>query len=266
MTQLSADFHQKGFVILPDFLSKNEIDKIQSDIKQIFITALSHAGLDNVSLTRNSSFEDVYSKVMNTDPDLKSRAYDLLGKLNSVLQVFGKPSLTELTSNINDAPILLNSVQVRLDDNNNTFVLPWHQETNQISLLTVNLWVPLSDLEENMGGLEVCPGSHKSGLQSHIDKSDGYGFDRLPEALVNSFETLRIQPKAGDALVFHPFLYHRSLPNSSSKTRLTIAGRLNEIETSAYFRSKDAPLLIPRNPDIEKFYYKFIKNFMSKDR
>lgn len=266
MTQLSADFLEKGYVVLPDFLSENELEKIQLDIKQTFITALYHAGLVSLSLTKNSSFEDIYSKVLMTDPNLKSKAYNLLGKLNSVLQVFGNSLLTEMTSDIYDAPIVLNSVQVRLDDNNNAFALPWHQETNQISLLTINVWLPLIDLEENMGGLEVCPGSHKSGLQNHIDKSEEYRFDRLPEALVNSLETVRIQPKAGDALVFHPFLYHRSIPNSSTKIRLTIAGRLNEIETSAYFRSKDAPLLIPRNPNIEENHFKFVKNFMSKDR
>jgi hypothetical protein len=265
MTQLNSNFRQQGFVILPGFLSKNEIDKIQSDIKQVFITALSHAGLDSVSITRNSSFDDIYSKVMNTDPDLKSKAYDLLGKLNSVLQIFGKPSLAEVTRNNNDAPVLLNSVQVRLDDNNNAFILPWHQETNQISLLTFNLWMPLIDLEENMGGMEVCPGSHKLGLQNHIEKSGEHRFDQLPETSLHSLEKLKIQPKAGDAVVFHPFLFHRSIPNSSLKIRLTIAGRLNELETSAFFRSKDAPLLIPRNPNTEEHHYKFIKNFMSKD-
>ena len=265
MTQLSADLELNGYAILPNFLSQAEVEKIQSDIKQVFITALSHAGLEGISPTVDGSFEEIYSKVMSTDPALKGKAYDLLGKLNSVLQVFGKETLTDLVNNIFNEPVVLNSVQVRLDDNSNSHVLPWHQETNQISILTANLWLPLIDLEKNMGGLEICPGSHKLGLQKHIEKSRDNKFDRLPETLVGEYETLRIQPKAGDALVFHPFLYHRSIPNSSSKIRLTVAGRLNEIGTSAYFRAKDAPLLIPRNPNTEEQYYKFIERFMSKD-
>ena len=265
MTHEDTEFNQNGYAILPDFLSKNEIGKIHSDIKKIFLTAMFHAGFDNVDLNTNNSFEEIYSIIMDTDPSLKAKVYDFIGKLNSVLQVFAKNKLNEFVSSIYDAPIVLNSVQVRLDDNSNSHTLPWHQETNQISILTVNVWMPLVDLEKNMGGLEVCPGSHKLGLQKHIEKSNECRFDRLPEVVVDKQKKIRLQPNAGDALVFHPFLYHRSIPNSSSKIRLTIAGRLNEIQSSAYFRAKDAPMLIPRNPNTAETHFEFIKKFMSKN-
>lgn len=265
MTRAHSEFNQNGYAILPDFLSKNEIDKILSDIKQIFLTAMSHAGFDNGHFNANNSFEEIYSIIMDTDPSLKGKVYDLIGKLNSVLQVFAKNKLNEFVSDIYDAPIVLNSVQVRLDDNSNSHTLPWHQETNQISILTVNVWLPLVNLEKNMGGLEVCPGSHNLGLKKHIEKSNECKFDRLPDAVVDKQEKIGIQLNAGDALVFHPFLYHRSIPNRSSKIRFTIAGRLNEIQSSAYFRAKEAPMLIPRNPNTAETHFEFIKKFMSKD-
>ena len=171
MTQLSASFNLNGYAILPNFLSQTEMEKIQSDIKQVFKTALSHSGIEGASDAVDGSFEEIYFKVMSADPGLKGKAYDLLGKLNSVLQIFGKDTLTNMINSIYDSPVVLNSVQVRLDDNSNSHILPWHQETNQISVLTANLWLPLIDLEKNMGGLEICPGSHKLGLQKHIEKS-----------------------------------------------------------------------------------------------
>ena len=260
-----ADFNRDGFVILNGFLSKTELTNIHLDIKRVFLVGLSHSGFKETPLSINDSFEKLYQTVMKKDPGLKSKAYDLLGRLNSVTQVFGKELLTELAAQIIKEPIILNSVQVRLDDNANNFILPWHQETNQISILTINLWMPLVNIDDKMGGLEVCPGSHLFGLRKHLEKSDDRQFESIPESVIKDHKKVRIQVKAGDALVFHPFLYHRSIPNTGSKIRLTVAGRLNELETSAYLRSQDSPLLIPRNPDKEKPQYKFIEKFLSED-
>ena len=108
--------------------------------------------------------------------------------------------------------------------------VPWHQdlvnypiEAAGTDLLTV--WVPLTDATEEMGCLQVVPGSHKGGLETHcppdtddpiVRKAAGGG---IPEALVGPREGVPLPMRAGDVLFMHRLTKHASLSNVSDNFR-----------------------------------------------
>lgn len=90
---------------------------------------------------------------------------------------------------------------------------PWHQDLTYMPLDTdkvVSIWIPLTDITPDMGGLLFAEGSHLSGeLVPHID--------------VKNFSILQNGAmQAGDASLHMGWTIHSSLPNSSKDMREVI--------------------------------------------
>lgn len=86
----------------------------------------------------------------------------------------------------------------------------------------VTCWVPLMDIDEDVGGLAVVPGSHKRSLYppSVFDNPDvrvGIPVGAIPDSAWR-----RPHYKAGDLLMFHSMTAHAGLPNTSNKLRLSM--------------------------------------------
>jgi hypothetical protein len=92
----------------------------------------------------------------------------------------------------------------------------------------INIWVPLIDLNDENGTLEVLPGSHRifptyrgSSIQGIYDSCN----DEVRKYLV------KVYPKAGEAIFFDQSIIHFSAANNSGKVRVV---------TNTYFTHKDA--------------------------
>lgn len=87
---------------------------------------------------------------------------------------------------------------------------------------TFTAWIPLSDLPEEMGGLQIAAGAHLGGVYEIKPALGAGGFeivDDLGDCWVgNSF-------RQGDVLFFHSLAPHRGVPNRGKRMRLSIDGR-----------------------------------------
>jgi hypothetical protein len=100
---------------------------------------------------------------------------------------------------------------------------------NQGSPDMITVWVPLGQIDQRMGGLEVVPRSHLGGV---------YGFQEQPVAGAVTY-TIANEPPAskwlsptygeGDCIVFHSLTLHRSSPNLSTGLRLSVDCRYQAI-------------------------------------
>jgi hypothetical protein len=96
--------------------------------------------------------------------------------------------------------------------------VPWHQDNGYGTLepphdLTV--WITLDDCDERNGCLWVLPGSHKQGLLPHTPSGGLL-------AATATGEGVPLPMRAGDAVAFSSLLMHRSLPNTTDKTRVAM--------------------------------------------
>ncbi|WP_167859079.1 phytanoyl-CoA dioxygenase family protein [Paenibacillus cymbidii] len=105
--------------------------------------------------------------------------------------------------------------------------LPWHQdsfyyngaENDNLSYRILSFWIPLVDVDERNGCMQVIPGSHKWGLIPYAS----LGNKRVPvEDVEARGEVITARMKKGDILIFNQLTLHRSLPNVSEGVRWSI--------------------------------------------
>ena len=101
--------------------------------------------------------------------------------------------------------------QIRADDNKNSFLLPMHQEIfGQMSKSLVTLWCPLTNVSKYNGTLNLIPGSHKDGVLKHtFYKVNGKKYHGVQKTLFDE-KIISLKLKAGDAVLFDPYLIHGS--------------------------------------------------------
>jgi hypothetical protein len=83
----------------------------------------------------------------------------------------------------------------------------------------VTAWIPLGDVETEMGGLKVLPGSHRVGRMEPIPTKGIGGIGVAVDEDDDRFCTADYA--AGDVLLFHSLTVHGALPNRSHRTRLS---------------------------------------------
>lgn len=101
---------------------------------------------------------------------------------------------------------------------------PWHQDEPYWPVTTpggVVVWCALDRVDRSNGAVEVAVGSHKSGLGPAIDLHTGEpqlgATEAVPDLLEYEHRCADLAP--GDALLFHPRIWHRSGPNVTGAAR-----------------------------------------------
>jgi phytanoyl-CoA hydroxylase len=108
-----------------------------------------------------------------------------------------------------------------------------HQDwrSMQGSLNSVVIWLPLIDINKDLGALEILPKSHLQGLlTNNIDH--GFGMVNLSEEQKKDLITVEV--KTGDILIFNSFLIHQSGENITSTPRWSCHFRYNDLNESTF--------------------------------
>jgi ectoine hydroxylase-related dioxygenase (phytanoyl-CoA dioxygenase family) len=94
-------------------------------------------------------------------------------------------------------------------------ISPWHQDVPRpqsasgCATVRVACWIPLSDVDDETGALEVIPGNWGA-PHAHVSHDDGHF--GIPEAVLPDGERRVIAMRAGDVLLLDRFLPHRARP------------------------------------------------------
>ncbi|MBM3261862.1 MAG: phytanoyl-CoA dioxygenase family protein [candidate division Zixibacteria bacterium] len=107
---------------------------------------------------------------------------------------------------------------------------PWHQDSGYYGDPTpfhiLSLWIPLVDVDEENGCMQVIPGSHRWGLLPVGRDDEGH---HVPlEELEKRGEVVTLPMKAGEIFAFHNLTIHRSLMNRTDGIRWSIDLRYSE--------------------------------------
>jgi ectoine hydroxylase-related dioxygenase (phytanoyl-CoA dioxygenase family) len=102
--------------------------------------------------------------------------------------------------------------------------IPWHQDGGKLWGLSqdphLQIWTALDDAPENGGCLEVVPGSHQWGLATALggvvpeDRVAATGAER---------HALKLPAVAGESILVHNMLWHRSAPSAIGHRRLGVS-------------------------------------------
>lgn len=239
-SSLAQKFHEEGYVILPAVLSEKDISQIFSQIDFLLSRALELKGDKDFQLGDAS---EKYLRLKERYPNQKSRAYDLMKHLDAVRYVANKVELTAVIRELTETPVLVDHTLVRIDDFSNDRVRPLHQEgLGQISLFSLTAWIPLVDVDLDTGTIKFVPGTHKQDYVEHRFYEEMGGYHGVVEKFLEAVKPEAGIMKAGDALIFHPCLFHGSYPMRVDKgLRWTLISRYNSLKDIPYLESESAP-------------------------
>lgn len=233
MRELKKELNDNGYLVLKKFFTKEEINNIYSEAKQLFAIQINRT----LGVEVNINDKDAFDKAMFDFFQL-----DFISFVNTGKQVQHLISMHRLATDERIINVLKEigyefpAIAVRpamqfnsrnLSKNGSHWKLGAHQDwrTGQGSLDSVVFWFPLIDCGSSLGALQIIPKSHRLGLL----KSDttGYGGkiqEDLPEGdfIQTSFEV-------GDLLIFSAFLVHRSGENITQNIRWSMQLRYNNM-------------------------------------
>jgi len=223
-TEMQALFEKQGFVVIPDFLNKEEISHMDTLFDKLHPT-LPESGFFAGSYSPDFEYKKQVSEEIKV---VYKRTYEHYFKDYTP---FGGAFLFKMPT-----------------ENSDLFI---HQDwtvVDESKYLALNIWVPLCDVNLENGPLMVLPGSHYPNFPVLRAPTIRYFFDHDYSKAIEQLIPLTV--KAGTAVVLSQSLVHYSPPNKSSKIRKAITAGLKTKDAQMIFHFKD-----PNKPEniLEKF-------------
>ncbi|MBI2275683.1 MAG: phytanoyl-CoA dioxygenase family protein [Bacteroidetes bacterium] len=209
-----AAYHQDGYLLIKQFCSKPEVDKLYN-------TALEDDAMRKNALDLNDQSGKKTKLSLWFTP-----GNDVFGYLTrSEKMINGVAALLD-----SDAPVCHFHSKLMQKEPRVGGAWEWHQDygywyKNQFMFpdQLISVMVALTPANQENGCLQVVKGSHKMGRVNHGFAGEQVGADMV--MVNNALQTMELvycELEAGDALFFHPNLLHRSEANLSEYPRWSI--------------------------------------------
>lgn len=242
---MDLDFYKKnGYSLFPDFFAVNEIDTILYEAKQIllqqFIFKKYTTKSNLLELTENEFnghlyclFADDIQCLMNCGKQIQHLISLHRISLDQKILVLLKEIGLEFPV-ISTRPVVYFN-HPKLAKKQVFYKVDAHQDwrSMQGSLNSVVIWVPLVNINRELGALQVIPGSHLMGLTTE-KVEEGFGMVKLSEEDEAKF--ISVEVKRGDVLLFSSFLVHRSGDNITESPRWSCHFRYNDIKEPTFIK------------------------------
>jgi hypothetical protein len=207
-TEKIDQFRQNGHVIIEALLTQKEVQQMRTCI----LKAIEARNIPILNMEDRDTYGKAFLQIMNLwETDVDVAAYVL------------HPRLAQIAAQ------LLGVDNVRIYHDQALFKepgggpTPWHQDQYYWPIdtaHTVTMWMPLVDIEENMGMLTFASQSHLDGLVFNTEISDDSDMLYEDYVLTKGYPISREKTmKAGDATWHFGHTIHQAPGNYSNKMR-----------------------------------------------
>jgi ectoine hydroxylase-related dioxygenase (phytanoyl-CoA dioxygenase family) len=219
-------YHQDGYVIVKNFCSQSEVDKMYS-------TALEDNAMAKNALDLNDQTGKKTKLSLWFTP-----GNDIFGYLTrSEKMVNGVAQL--IASN---APVCHFHSKLMQKEPKVGGAWEWHQDygywyKNQFMFpdQLISVMVALTPANKQNGCIQVIKGSHKLGRVNHGFAGEQVGADQvMVDNALKTMDLVYVEIEAGDALFFHSNILHRSEANLSDSPRWSIISCYSSKSNLAY--------------------------------
>ena len=223
--QQVADYHRDGYLIVPQFLTTEEVSKLYS-------IAVEDEAIRKHSFDLNDQTGKKTKLALWYAPG--NDAYGLLTKSRRMID-----SVSQLLEG--EAPICHFHSKLMQKEPRVGGAWEWHQDygywyKNEFLYpdQMLSVMIAITDANRQNGCLQVIKGSHKMGRIEHGFSGEQVGASQhYVDLALKTMELVYVEIKAGDALFFHSNLLHRSEANLSDNSRWSLI--------SVYNRSSNVP-------------------------
>ncbi|HRG90432.1 MAG TPA: phytanoyl-CoA dioxygenase family protein [Chitinophagales bacterium] len=208
---MQARFEKQGFLVVP-FIDAEEIAYLDKLFDEL------HPTLPNQGFVSGSYSPDIdYKKrASNEIVNVFSKHYE---RLFVNYQPFGAAFLFKMPSQNSELAI--------------------HQDwtiVDEEQYVALNCWVPLTDVNEQNGALQIVPGSHYDALKTLRAPTLPFFFSGNDDLVVK--ESIPMCVRAGEAVILNQSVIHYSPPNLSGKIRKAITAGVKSKGAAMEFNYK----------------------------
>jgi len=241
--QVSA-YREHGYLVVPDLLGASELEALRVAVAAVESAASALLQANDRFQLEAELFDGRFVANAVADPILDHPNF---------FQILSLPYVLDVVEGLLGTPnVKLHHTKLFMKYPGSPWSIHWHQDFSYLlhcnfDLLAVMFMLDGSD-DEN-GGLEVLPGSHREGPIEVTSPEGGWMIDLAPWAAGRQVESLPVPP--GGASFHHCCLVHSSRPNRSTRPRRAfivqysaadnhpIAGRTNYAGYGTILRGND---------------------------
>lgn len=229
---LKQGFEENGYITLKNAFDVGHINNILSETQSIFMIQAQRKGIDTRDLS--SAIRNLFVNHRKVFKNCGKQAQHLVDAwklacdeklMNVLINVCGLKF-----PNICTRPVtMFNSIS--LSSNEGYHTLSAHQDSISMrgSSNAVVVWLPLAEISQELGPLQIVPSSHLKG--NLADDIDEFGFGIIPDSMFKDEEFISLEGMGpGDAVIFNSHLVHRSGKLwTDSGIRWTLQFRYNDL-------------------------------------
>ncbi len=224
--QQIAAYHRDGYIIIKNFCSQQEVDKMYS-------TALQDKAMEKNALDLNDQTGKKTRLSLWFTP-----GNDVFGYLTR------SEKMVDSVANLmdSDAPVCHFHSKLMQKEPKVGGAWEWHQDygywyKNQFMFpdQLVSVMVALTAANKENGCIQVIKGSHKLGRVNHGFAGEQVGADQtMVDNALKTMDLVYVEIEPGDALFFHSNILHRSEANLSNSPRWSIISCYSAQSNLAY--------------------------------
>ena len=225
-SQQIAAYHKDGYIIVKNFCSKQEVDKM-------YFTALEDKAMEKNALDLNDQTGKKTRLSLWFTP-----GNDVFGYLTR------SEKMVDSVANLmdSDAPVCHFHSKLMQKEPKVGGAWEWHQDygywyKNQFMFpdQLVSVMIALTPANKENGCIQVIKGSHKLGRVNHGFAGEQVGADQtMVDNALKTMDLVYVEIEPGDALFFHSNILHRSEANLSNSPRWSIISCYSAQSNLAY--------------------------------
>ena len=235
-------FMAEGYLRLGHLLSPGELADLQQRIDDIMLGRVRY---ENMRFQLNPKTPDVRMDrtLGNQEQTLHYRRIDDLEQDPLFLTYMQHPLIRQITRRyIGENVSVFRSMFMNKPAESGT-ILPWHQDigvgwgidTNPI----ITVWTGLDAATVDSGCMQIVPGSNNLGIlnERHYTSEEDQAKYTRPEDVID------LETEAGEAILLHNFLLHRSALNSTPSPRRAFSATYMDARTRSLKTGQTFPRL-----------------------
>jgi len=220
LEQVLADFDRDGYARLGRLMSDEGLDALRGRADDLMMGRAPDPGLFFQLDTETGSYEDLTFGRGYQGPSHNYRKIEKLERDELFLSWLRNAVFERVArALIGDRVVLYRAVLMNKSSVGGT-VLPWHQDGGLFWGLDrdplLQIWTALDDAPVEAGAVEVLVGSHRAGLATPLGGV-------IPEPIVQARgandASVPLAARAGEVMLIHNHVWHRSLVNRTGKPR-----------------------------------------------
>ena len=215
-----AHYREHGWARMPALAPLDIVARLRSRAEEIATGQVSYPGLFFQPDTPTGKYEDLIFGHGWAGPTAAYRKIEKLEQDPEFWAWLAGQQLRALVAAVIGGPVSLYRAVIFSKAAHTGSNLPWHQDAGLFWGLSrdpeLQIWTALDDAPLESGCLEVFPGSHKLGLATPLG-----GVVPGPQVLAALADerALAVPAAAGDVMLLHNHLWHRSGPNRTAHPR-----------------------------------------------